>query len=141
MDGTLDLTEKKNYQQQILARWQAFDRAFPNLERHWEEWARALNNMAWLQIMDAKPDKARPLLARAAQLAPSLLAIPCNLAHCDLLEGNSPAAKRRYGELWDKSHRGDRLYGAIIRKDLKELVRRGHLKDKQLEGLPDIVAT
>lgn len=141
IDGTLDLAEKKDYQQQILMNWQAFDRAFPTLERHWEEWARALNNMAWLHIMDAKPEKARPLLSRATQLAPSLLAIPCNLAHCDLLEGNSQAARHRYGELWDKPHRGDRLYGAVIRKDLKELVRRGHLKDEQLEGLPDTVAT
>lgn len=127
VDSTLDLNEKRHYQQRILNQWKkvsTYGKQAPWLQ---DSLARALNNMAWLDICIGATDRAREMLYQAEELHPGLLSVKCNSAHCDLLDGDPDAANRIYRELWPKKDASGICFGEVINKDLVQLIRLGVL--------------
>lgn len=127
VDSTLDLNEKRHYQQRVLNQWKQVHR--PGKQAPWvrQSLARALNNMAWLEICIGATDRARAMLREAEETDPGLLSVKCNIAHCDLLDGNPDAANKAYRELWPKKDASGTGFGEVVNKDLIQLIRMGVL--------------
>ena len=132
VDSTLDLNEKRHYQQRVLNELKALDKAGNPTPWLQKSLARALSNMAWLELCIGATQRARKMLVQAAKRDPSLLAVRCNSAHCDLLEGNPDSANRIYRELWPNKDAAGTGFGEIINKDLVQLIRLGVLEASQL---------
>lgn len=127
VDSTLDLNEKRHYQQRILNQWKKLGQHGKQAPWLRQALARALNNMAWLEICIGATGRARKMLGEAEAIDPGLLSVQCNIAHCDLLEGNPDAANKAYRYLWPKKDASDIGFGEVINKDLVQLIRLGVL--------------
>lgn len=127
VDSTLDLNEKRHYQQRILNQWRKLDKSGKQAPWVRQALARALNNMAWLDICIGATDRARAMLGEAEETDPGLLSVKCNVAHCDLLDGDPDAANKAYRELWPKKDASGTGFGEVVNKDLVQLIRLGVL--------------
>lgn len=127
VDSTLDLNEKRHYQQRILNQWKKLGRAGKQTPWVQQALARALNNMAWLEICIGATDRARQMLREADETDPGLLSVRCNMAHCDLLDGDPDKANKVYRELWPKRDASGTGFGEVVNKDLVQLIRLGVL--------------
>jgi len=132
VDSTLDLNEKRHYQQRVLNELKGLEKSGEKLPWLQKSLARALSNMAWLELCIGATQRARKMLQQAGNFDPSLLAVKCNTAHCDLLEGHPDAANRIYRELWPKTDASGTGFGEIINKDLVQLIRLGVLEAHHL---------
>ena len=138
MDSTLELSEKINYQKGILALWEEVAQSGAPAARYTSEWVRALSNLGWLYIRQGDAGAARKLLEQALSLDPKADAALCNLAHCDLLEGQPDLANEKYRAVWKSTHDNGKGFGEVINKDLLLLVQSGLLDADQL---PEPVST
>ena len=136
IDSTLDLNEKRHYQQRVLNELKGLDQAGEKLPWLQQSLARALNNMAWLELCIGATQRARKMLQQAGQFDPGLLAVRCNTAHCDLLEGRPDSANRIYRELWPEKDASGTGFGEIINKDLVQLISLGVLEAHHLPKAP-----
>lgn len=132
VDSTLDLNEKRHYQQRVLNELKGMEKAGQKLPWLQQSLARALSNMAWLELCIGATGRARKMLQQAGKIDPGLLAVRCNTAHCELLEGHPDAANRIYRELWPKKDASGTGFGQIINKDLVQLIRLGVLEAHHL---------
>ncbi len=132
VDGTLDISEKINYQKGILALWEEVAQSGAPPARYTAEWVRALSNLGWLYIRQGDSGSARKLLEQALTLDPKADAALCNLAHCDLMEGQPDLANEKYRAIWKSTHDNGRGFGEVINQDLLLLVQKGLLKADQL---------
>ncbi len=132
VDSTLDLNEKRHYQQRVLNELKGLEKTGVKLPWLRQSLARALSNMAWLELCIGATGRARKMLQQAGKIDPGLLAVRCNTAHCDLLEGHPDAANRIYRELWPKKDAAGTGFGEIINKDLVQLIRLGVLEAHHL---------
>lgn len=132
VDGTLDVSEKKVFQELALSRLREVTRAYPGRPNALRALQLALNNMAWLEICSNAPEAATRLLDEAEALEIPLMALTCNRAHCLLLQGQRDAANLLYRELWPKRHYGGKTFGQLLHKDLWKLIQYGVLAPDQL---------
>lgn len=127
IDSTLDYSEKKDYQQMILGELRDFYREYPGNSLLRKHLVLALNNLAWLELCLGGVAQARQLLGEGLQSEWPLPALDCNLAHCDLLEGNMKDAVSRYRELLGKKNESNKDFREVIQKDLDTLESLGML--------------
>lgn len=130
--STLDLNEKRHYQQRVLNELKGLDQSGEKLPWLQKSLAQALSNMAWLELCIGATQRARKMLRQAGKLDPALLIVQCHTAHCDLLEGNPDSANRIYRELWPKRDASGKGFGEIINKNLVQLIRHGVLEAHHL---------
>jgi tetratricopeptide (TPR) repeat protein len=121
IDSTVDLKEKAGFQEQILGGLEAFFKRFPDNKTLLKPYVLALNNTAWLKLCEGDFAGARKLLKQAGNKNFELPALACNLAHCDLLEGEVPKALAGYRELIGKKNESNADFRKVIQEDLKKL--------------------
>jgi tetratricopeptide (TPR) repeat protein len=122
IDSTLDLKEKAAFQRQILTSLDDFFKTYPDNKSLRKTFVLALNNMGWLFLCEGNTEEARKLLHRAETQQLGIPAIECNLAHCDLLEGNTSAAMEGYKKLYGKKNESNTDFRKVIREDIAKFI-------------------
>ena len=122
IDSTLDLKEKATFQRQILTSLDDFFKNYPDNKALRKTFVLALNNMGWLLLCEGNTEEARKLLHRAEIQQLNLPAIGCNLAHCDLLEGNTSGAVSGYERLYGKKNESNTDFRKVIREDIAKFI-------------------
>jgi len=127
IDSTLVIDEKKGFQDKILGTLRDFYRDFPENKVLLKPYVLALNNAAWLHLCKGEIPVARELLKEGSKSGLSLPAIDCNLAHCDLINGNTSHALAAFRDLFGKKNESGKDFREVIEKDLHKLASYGVL--------------
>lgn len=135
IDSTLDLKEKATFQRQILTSLDDFFKNYPDNKALRKTFVLALNNMGWLLLCEGNTEEARKLLHRAETQKLDLPAIECNLAHCDLLEGNTSSAVSGYERLYGKKNESNTDFRKVIRQDIAKFISYNVLPEEAFKTL------
>jgi tetratricopeptide (TPR) repeat protein len=135
IDSTLVVDEKKGFQDKILGSLKDFYRDFPANKVLLKPYGLALNNAAWLHLCKGETTRARELLEEGRTLGLTLPALACNMAHCDLMEGNTATALEAYRGLFGAKDGSGKDFRKVIEKDLQKLQAIGVLPSPPAEVL------
>ena len=120
IDSTLDLNEKTVFQDRILGELRGFFKEYPGNQALGKQLLLALNNRGWLHLCAGEVEKARSLLAEGSDLDIPLAALECNLAHCELLQGNAREAVERYRGLFGSRNESGTDFRQVVENDLQK---------------------
>ena len=138
IDSTLDLEVKTVFQDRILDELRRFLKEFPDNQALDKQLLLALNNRGWLHLCAGEVDKARSLLKEGSELHIGLAALECNLAHCELLEGNIQEAVERYQGLFGSRNESGTDFRKVVDKDLQKFQALQIMDDKIWQELQSL---